>query len=80
MGTLRCSVPGGNKVNLVGAVLLQCACLRHALRPLNIWCSFAVHSYHLPACCYSCSEVAAAKYDLNYIGLDGSIGCMVRGL
>ena len=25
------------------------------------------------------SEVAAAKYDLNYIGLDGSIGCMVNG-
>ena len=26
-----------------------------------------------------CSEVAAGKYDLNYIGLDGSIGCMVNG-
>ncbi len=25
------------------------------------------------------SEVAAGKYDLNYIGLDGSIGCMVNG-
>jgi succinyl-CoA synthetase beta subunit len=25
------------------------------------------------------SEVAAHKYDLNYIGLDGDIGCMVRG-
>lgn len=24
-------------------------------------------------------EVAAAKYDLNYIGLDGNIGCMVNG-
>jgi len=24
-------------------------------------------------------EVEAAKYDLNYIGLDGSIGCMVNG-
>jgi len=24
-------------------------------------------------------EVAAEKYDLNYIGLDGSIGCMVNG-
>jgi succinyl-CoA synthetase beta subunit len=24
-------------------------------------------------------EVAAAKFDLNYIGLDGSIGCMVNG-
>jgi len=24
-------------------------------------------------------EVAAAKVDLNYIGLDGSIGCMVNG-
>mmetsp|Transcript_32830 Transcript_32830/g.93164 ORF Transcript_32830/g.93164 Transcript_32830/m.93164 type:complete len:419 (-) Transcript_32830:136-1392(-) len=24
-------------------------------------------------------EVAAAKYDLNYIGLDGEIGCMVNG-
>jgi len=23
--------------------------------------------------------VAAAKYDLNYIGLDGEIGCMVNG-
>ena len=26
-----------------------------------------------------CREVAAAKSDLNYIGLDGSIGCMVNG-
>jgi hypothetical protein len=25
------------------------------------------------------SEVAASKYDLNYIGLDGNIGCMVNG-
>eukprot|EP00798_Chlamydomonas_sp_ICE-L_P017187 gene17187-23504_t len=25
------------------------------------------------------AEVAAAKFDLNYIGLDGSIGCMVNG-
>merc|ERR1719473_2697754 len=24
-------------------------------------------------------EVAAGKWDLNYIGLDGSIGCMVNG-
>ncbi len=24
-------------------------------------------------------EVAAAEYDLNYIGLDGEIGCMVNG-
>jgi succinyl-CoA synthetase beta subunit len=24
-------------------------------------------------------DVAAAKYDLNYIGLDGNIGCMVNG-
>ena len=24
-------------------------------------------------------EVEAAKYDLNYIGLDGNIGCMVNG-
>src|SRR5690348_4697110 len=24
-------------------------------------------------------EVAAAKYNLNYIGLDGSIGCLVNG-
>merc|ERR550534_1924817 len=24
-------------------------------------------------------EVDAAKYDLNYIGLDGSIGCLVNG-
>ena len=24
-------------------------------------------------------EVAGAKYDLNYIGLDGNIGCMVNG-
>lgn len=23
-------------------------------------------------------EVAASKFDLNYIGLDGQIGCMVR--
>ena len=30
-------------------------------------------------CRRRCSEVAAAKYDLNYIGLDGSIGCMVNG-
>jgi succinyl-CoA synthetase beta subunit len=26
-----------------------------------------------------CREVAAAVYDLNYIGLDGNIGCMVNG-
>lgn len=25
------------------------------------------------------SQVAAAKADLNYIGLDGEIGCMVNG-
>lgn len=24
-------------------------------------------------------EVEASKYDLNYIGLDGNIGCMVNG-
>ena len=24
-------------------------------------------------------EVAAAKFDLNYVGLDGNIGCMVNG-
>src|ERR1700753_3105229 len=24
-------------------------------------------------------EVSAAKYNLNYIGLDGSIGCLVNG-
>jgi succinyl-CoA synthetase beta subunit len=24
-------------------------------------------------------EVAASEYDLNYIGLDGSIGCLVNG-
>lgn len=24
-------------------------------------------------------EVAAEKFDLNYIGLDGSIGCLVNG-
>ena len=24
-------------------------------------------------------DVAASQYDLNYIGLDGSIGCMVNG-
>ncbi len=24
-------------------------------------------------------EVAASKFDLNYIGLEGSIGCMVNG-
>lgn len=26
-----------------------------------------------------CRDVAASQYDLNYIGLDGSIGCMVNG-
>lgn len=26
-----------------------------------------------------CREVAAGKFDLNYIGLDGEIGCMVNG-
>jgi succinyl-CoA synthetase beta subunit len=26
-----------------------------------------------------CREVAADKFDLNYIGLDGTIGCMVNG-
>ncbi len=30
-----------------------------------------------PAC--ADREVAASKFDLNYIGLDGSIGCMVNG-
>lgn len=25
------------------------------------------------------NEVVAAKYDLNYIALDGNIGCMVNG-
>ena len=24
-------------------------------------------------------EVAASKFNLNYIGLDGNIGCMVNG-
>ena len=24
-------------------------------------------------------EVAAGKWDLNYVGLDGNIGCMVNG-
>jgi hypothetical protein len=34
-----------------------------------------------PKACNACArrEVAAAKSDLNYIGLDGSIGCMVNG-
>lgn len=27
----------------------------------------------------ACREVAAAKSDLNYIGLDGNIGCLVNG-
>ena len=27
----------------------------------------------------ACREVDAAKSDLNYIGLDGSIGCLVNG-
>jgi len=27
----------------------------------------------------TCREVAAGKFDLNYIGLDGNIGCMVNG-
>ncbi len=26
-----------------------------------------------------CRDIAASKYDLNYIGLDGNIGCMVNG-
>ena len=26
-----------------------------------------------------CRDVAASQYDLNYIGLEGSIGCMVNG-
>lgn len=29
--------------------------------------------------CYLSRDVAASQYDLNYIGLDGSIGCMVNG-
>jgi hypothetical protein len=29
--------------------------------------------------CYAHREVAASKFDLNYIGLDGNIGCMVNG-
>lgn len=28
---------------------------------------------------FSIREVAATQYDLNYIGLDGNIGCMVNG-
>ena len=35
--------------------------------------------YHAPPLSVIIREVAAAKYDLNYIGLDGSIGCMVNG-
>jgi hypothetical protein len=30
-------------------------------------------------CCADTREVAAGKFDLNYIGLDGNIGCMVNG-
>jgi hypothetical protein len=33
----------------------------------------------LPAAICNCREVAADKFDLNYIGLDGTIGCMVNG-
>lgn len=29
--------------------------------------------------CFYILQVAAAKADLNYIGLDGEIGCMVNG-
>lgn len=29
--------------------------------------------------CTCCRDVAASQYDLNYIGLEGSIGCMVNG-
>ena len=29
--------------------------------------------------CHMHRDVAASQYDLNYIGLDGSIGCMVNG-
>lgn len=37
-------------------------------------------SFTLVLCCaVLCREVAAAEYDLNYIGLDGNIGCMVNG-
>jgi hypothetical protein len=39
------------------------------------------HRMRASSCPLLCSrsEVAAGKYDLNYIGLDGSIGCMVNG-
>lgn len=30
-------------------------------------------------CSYCFFQVAAAEADLNYIGLDGEIGCMVNG-
>lgn len=29
--------------------------------------------------CVTRRDVAASQYDLNYIGLEGSIGCMVNG-
>ena len=34
---------------------------------------------YLDISCICCRDVAASQYDLNYIGLEGSIGCMVNG-
>lgn len=36
-------------------------------------------SSHLFCLLWLTPQVAAAKADLNYIGLDGEIGCMVNG-
>lgn len=59
-------VSGGPTVSSVAARTAR----HHAWHPL------IVHQITCPPSNLR-SEVAAAKYDLNYIGLDGSIGCMV---
>ena len=48
------------------------------------FCIFVFLCLRFPVCWQCCSilvilQVAAAKADLNYIGLDGEIGCMVNG-
>ena len=48
---------------------MRCQCQAGLLCAARCWVLRSTH----------CREVAAAKYDLNYIGLDGEIGCMVNG-
>ena len=55
---------------------LLCIATRIGLT-LTLWCCSDDRPSQVLCSC--CREVAAGKYDLNYIGLDGNIGCMVNG-